>query len=361
MALIERLQRQIHQAGPLSVAHFMTLCLLDPVDGYYPTKDPIGAGADFITAPEVSQMFGELIGIWLIHVWEQLGKPQRLNLVEFGPGKGTMMSDVLRTARSVPAFSSALNVHLIEASAALVAVQAQTLGPFEQPMNWCDHLRETADGPLVVLANEYLDCLPVRQFVRQKDTWFERLVDCTPAGELQYVLANAPLSPLDIEQIPAGLRAAEPDSLIELRPGMDELFAALKDRAKADPVIGLLIDYGPASSECGDTLQAVFCHKKVDPLLRPGQVDLTARVDFASVSELAKTHGFTVTGPLEQGKWLQQMGIMQRAAALMSNGQAKKSVIARQVHRLTDADEMGNLFKVLAISSDKTHKLAGFG
>jgi len=360
MSLHERLQRHIRSSGPMSVAHYMTLCMLDPNDGYYPTRDPIGAGADFITAPEISQMFGELIGIWLISAWENAGKPSQLHLAELGPGKGTMMSDILRAARAVPDFSTALQVHFIEVSAALIAVQAKTLGSFATPLRWSDSLADTGQGPLLVVANEYLDCLPVRQFIRQQGSWFERLVDCDEDDGFQFVLDPTPLSPASLELIPPDLRGASDDSLVEVRPGLADLFSMLAERAKTDPVAALFIDYGPVVSELGDTLQAVRAHKKVNPLLQPGDVDLTTRVDFAELARTARAFGFEVAGPTSQRAWLQQMGLLERAAALSATDTPQRAKIARQIHRLTDADEMGVLFQCLAIGTPGTKLSVGF-
>ncbi len=351
MSLAQRLSRQIGQDGPISVAQYMNVCLLDPADGYYPSRDPIGAGADFITAPEISQMFGELIGVWLAQNWQNIGQPSPVHLAELGPGKGTMMSDVLRAAQIVPGFADALHVHLIEASAALTAVQAKTLAPFAQPIHWAETVTDTGTGPLLLIANEYLDCLAVRQFIRGKDHWFERMVDCNTQGEFCYVQGQSPLGPADIELIPPPLRQSPVDTLLEVRPAIDELFSHLQMRAKTAPVLALFIDYGPKQSEPGDTVQAICAHQKVDPLTQPGQVDITARVDFAALSRAATAADLIPTEIYTQGQWLQQLGLMERAAALCTHGKEDRAKIARQIHRLTDPSEMGDLFKVMAVSS----------
>ncbi len=360
MSLAQRLQQQINRDGPISVANYMTLCLLDPKDGYYPTRDPIGAGADFITAPEVSQIFGELIGVWVANGWAEMGQPETLHLAEPGPGKGTMMSDILRAARAAPELSAALQIHLIETSAALVAVQAKTLQAFAQPLRWADHLGDTGSGPLIVVANEFLDCLPVRQFVSRQGGWFERFVACNEPDQFQYVLGQTPVAKQDLAAIPPNLRKAADNSLVEIRPAVQGLLDVLSERSQNDPVLALFIDYGPAISEPGDTLQAVSAHQKVDPLQKQGHVDLTSRVDFAETARAAKARGLAVAGPVTQAEWLQNMGLMQRAADLSTRHPDQRAKIARQVHRLSDPDEMGALFKCMAIYSDTLPKPAGF-
>jgi len=358
--LSQRLLRQISQDGSISVAHYMTLCLLDPRHGYYPTRDPIGAGADFITAPEISQIFGELVGIWLANCWQAMGKPKTTQLVELGPGKGTMMSDILRTARSVPEFSKSLQVHLLEASAALVAVQAKTLGGFAQTINWTDDLNDTGVGPLLLVANEYLDCLPVRQFVRRKNFWFERLIGLSDTNELQFTLSPTPLAQTELKLIPPNLLQAPDNTLVEIRSGLSGFFDPLAERAKTDPVIALFIDYGPTSSEAGDSFQAVSKHQKVDPLKNAGEVDLTAQVDFAELKRIAEQVGLLTSNIVTQGSWLQQMGLLERAAALSNGKPNTRAKIARQVHRLSDDNEMGELFKVMAVYSKGISMPVGF-
>lgn len=358
--LSQRLLRQISQDGPMSVTHYMTLCLLDPKHGYYPTRDPIGAGADFITAPEISQIFGELIGIWLANCWQAMNSPQKTHLVELGPGKGTMMSDILRTSGSIPVFSKSLQVHLLEASAALIAVQAKTLGGFAQTINWTNDLNDTGSGPLLLVANEYLDCLPVRQFVRQKGFWFERLIGLSDANDLQFTLSTTPLAEHEVMLIPPDLRKAADNTLVEVRSGLANFFEPLAERAKKDPVIALFIDYGSAKSQAGDSFQAVSKHQKVDPLKRAGEVDLTAQVDFAELSRMAKQSGLLTSKIITQGSWLQQMGLLERAAALSAGQSGNRAKMARQIHRLSDNSEMGELFKVMAVYSKGLAMPVGF-
>ncbi|PHS26933.1 MAG: SAM-dependent methyltransferase, partial [Robiginitomaculum sp.] len=281
--LSKRLIERIRAGGPISAGVFLGEALFDPCEGFYATKDPIGAGEDFITAPEISQMFGELIGLWLAACWQSMHSPAPVRLIEFGPGRGSMMKDILRAARAVPGFAVALDVTLIEASPALVNVQAGMLANAPCPVNWMGGLTEVPDAASLVIGNEYLDCLPVRQFVRQGGQWFERLVDVNAQGAFYFVLSGAPASSAEIEMIPPNLRMLDDGALVEVRPAIDLLMDELATRFEADPGVALFIDYGPAVSELGDTLQAIAKHQKVDPLLAPGSADLTTRVDFAQM------------------------------------------------------------------------------
>lgn len=348
--ITERLHQRIAESGPLSIAEFMMVALFDPQAGFYATKDPIGAGSDFITAPEISQMFGELMGLWSAQTWMDMGKPDPFYLIELGPGRGTMMADALRAGRSVPGFVEAARVCLVEASAALKAVQAQTLGPTGAQIQWIDRLEAVPPGPSIVLGNEFLDCLPVRQAVRHKDAWHERLVGLDEDGDTFVFVLGPPLAS-DADLVPERLRDAADGSLVELRPGDRQVVEQLAARFKADDGRALLIDYGPATSEVGDTLQAIRAHKKVDALDEPGTADLTARVDFESLIADAEKSGLTAYGPVEQGTFLMSLGIEARAAALLQAAPEQKSKIARQLWRLTDAEQMGRLFKLVCLDA----------
>ena len=356
--IADRLRDRIRQTGPMSIAAFMTEALFDPREGYYATKNPIGAGADFITAPEISQMFGELMGLWAAQSWMDMGKPAAFQLVELGPGRGTMMADALRAARTVPGFVDAAHVVLIEASAALKAVQAQTLGPTGAQIRWVDRLESVPAGPAIVLGNEFLDCLPVRQAIRRGDDWHERMIGLDADEAFVFVL-GPPLG-ADADLIPERLRDAPEDSLAELRPGDRQVFDALAARFAEAPGRALFIDYGPATSETGDTLQAVKAHKKVPPLEAPGTADLTARVDFESLAAAARAAGLTVSGPVTQGDFLVGLGLEARAAALCQAAPDKRAVFARQVWRLTDPEQMGTLFKLVCLDADGLPAAPGF-
>lgn len=348
--IAERLRDRIRQTGPVSIATFMMEALFDPTEGFYATKDPIGAGADFITAPEISQMFGELMGLFAAQTWLDMGSPATVQLVEMGPGRGTMLADALRAARTVPGFMDAARINLIEASAALKAVQAQSLGPTGAQIRWVDRLEVVPAGPTIVLANEFLDCLPVRQAIRHKDQWCERMVGLD-ADDKAFVFVMGPPLGVDADLVPPGLRTAPEGSLVELRPGDRQVAAQLGARFAEHPGRALFIDYGPAASEIGDTLQAVRAHKKVPPLAEPGTADLTARVDFASFLAAATEQDLVGYGPVAQGEFLLSLGIEARAAALSQRAPDQRTTIARQLWRLTDPEQMGTLFKLVCLDS----------
>ncbi|PHS25843.1 MAG: SAM-dependent methyltransferase [Robiginitomaculum sp.] len=358
--LSKRLAARIRAGGPISAGVYLNEALFDPCEGFYATKDPIGAGEDFITAPEVSQIFGELIGLWLAGCWQAMQRPSPVRLVEFGPGRGTMMKDILRAARAVPGFAKALDVNLIEASPALINVQAGMLGSAPCPVNWVHALKDVPSGPCLIVANEYLDCLPIRQFVRQNGAWFERMVDVDETGDFGFVISSAPASAPEIDMIPPDLRDSEDGALVEVRPAIALMMDELATRFTADPGAALFIDYGPAKSEPGDTLQAIAGHEKVDPLVAPGSADLTTRVDFAEIARAANTAGLSVAGPVSQGQWLKRLGLEYRAADLMRKNPNQKQKLARQVHRLMDEKQMGDLFKVMAVYAKDLPAPEGF-
>lgn len=349
--IAQNLRARIAAQGPLPVSVFMMEALFDPMAGYYATRDPIGAGSDFITAPEISQMFGELLGLWCAQAWQDMGAPERLQLIELGPGKGTMMSDMLRAGRAVPGFAEALKLTLIEASAALKMVQGQTLGRSGVQTGWANGLDKAPEGPAIIIGNEFLDCLPFRQAVRQEGQWRERVVGLHPEDETRFAFHTGPALANDDPFIPEGLKDSPEGALIELRPGDAQIVDLLAARFARHPGHALFIDYGPATSEPGDTLQAIAGHQKVDPLEAPGTADLTARVDFETLARRAVAAGLQVHGPLEQGAFLKGLGIEQRAASLSASRPDQRGIIARQLHRLCDESEMGALFKVIAISA----------
>lgn len=347
--IAEQLKARIAQHGPLTLAAFMTEALFDPKAGYYATKDPIGAGSDFITAPEVSQMFGELIGLWVMQSWHDMGRPDPFYLVELGPGRGTMMADMLRTGRALAGFTEAARIVLIEASAALKSVQAQSLGPSGAQVSWVDRLENVPAGPAIIVGNEFLDCLPVRQAIKHDSVWHERMVGLDDEGAFCFVLGTH--LGIDEDLIPPRLKDLPDGMLAELRPG-DRLFVhTLSERFKHHPGRALLIDYGPAQSEPGDTLQAVRAHEKVQPLADPGTADLTARVDFEMLARFATESGLAAFGPIPQGDFLAALGLEARAAALSQSSPEKRPQIARQIWRLTDSDQMGALFKLVCLQS----------
>jgi SAM-dependent MidA family methyltransferase len=339
MSLKARLQSEIAAAGPIDVAAFMTRCLHDPEDGYYATRPALGERGDFITAPLVSQMFGELIGLWLVETWRGLGAPPRVVLAEAGPGDGTLMADALRAARLEPAFGAAAELWLIEPSAPLRALQAERLAGATP--RWAASLADLpGDAPLLLVANELLDCLPARQFQRTPRGWAERVVGLDEHGELAFGLRPAML-PDAPDDAPLG-------SVIERSPAQEAFAAELAGRLVAQGGAALLIDYGRDEPGPGDTLQALKGHKKVCPLALPGEADITVHADFPAVLAAARTAGASAA-LLTQGAFQRRLGIEARAAALQRARPDRADVIARQLDRLIGPHEMGALFKAAAI------------
>ena len=355
MSLAERLAREIALTGPMTVADYVTRCLHDPQAGYYATRPAIGATGDFITAPMISQMFGELIGLWAIELWRRLGAPERVRLVEVGPGDGTLMADALRAARLDPDFLAALDLVLIEPSAPLRQAQARMLTESDAHPRWvADLSRVETDAPVILIANEVLDCLPARQFVKTEDGWAERCVGVTDEGGLTFGL-KAITGPFRKPAYPV-----EPGQTIEVSDQQANFGRDLASLVKAASGAALLIDYGRARPEAGDTLQALRRHQKIDPLATPGEADLTQWADFPTVLEAAVRAGADVTGTMAQGEFLGRLGIGVRADALKAKRPDAAPVIDRQLTRLTADDQMGTLFKACAIFSPRTLVVPGF-
>ncbi|MEW5684864.1 MAG: SAM-dependent methyltransferase [Pseudomonadota bacterium] len=338
MSLAERLAAEIRQSGPLTVAQYMTACLHDPRDGYYATRPALGEAGDFITAPLISQMFGELIGLWMASAWQAMGSPPRFALVEMGPGDGTLMSDLLRAARVLPGLLEAADVWLVETSEPLAALQRERLGDTPR---WAGSLDEVPGGqPLLLVANELLDCLPVRQFLRTAAGWCEQVVGLGPDGGLAFGLVPASAPVAD----------ARDGSIVEVSGPQTALAQALAERVLQDGGAALLIDYGRDAPGFGDTLQALRRHEKVDPLACPGEADLTVWADFPAVRAAAERAGAR-TALLTQTAFLARLGIGERAEALVRARPDKAPVIGRQLQRLVGADEMGELFKACCVFS----------
>ena len=339
---------RIRAAGPITVADYMAECLLHPVHGYYTTRDPFGAAGDFTTAPEISQMFGELVGLALAQAWLDRGAPSTFTLAELGPGRGTLMADVLRATRGVPGFHAAAQVVLVEASPALRARQRETLGP--HPATWIDSASTLPEAPLFLIANEFFDALPIRQYQRDASGWRERLVGLRD-GALAFGLSG-PLAA--VPDTPA-LRTAAPGDLVEDSPLSRQVAAEIHRRIARYGGLALIIDYGGWRSR-GDTLQALRRHAHDDPLAHPGQADLTAHVDFEALAIGAPAHAYTT-----QGEFLGRLGIQPRAARLAQSltGEALENHMAA-LHRLTHPQEMGSLFKVLALTGAASPLPPGF-
>jgi len=332
------LAARIARTGPISLAEYMADCLMHPDHGYYATRDPLGEAGDFITAPEISQMFGELIGLSLAQTWMDQGAPSLFTLAELGPGRGTLMADILRATRGVPGFHDAALVHFVETSPTLRKLQAKAV-PTAQ---WHDSIQTLPDAPLFLIANEFFDALPIRQFVRDGTGWRERMIG-TAEDKLTFGLSAAvPLTMLDHR-----LADTKDGDLIEHCPALPGIIQNIADRINDHGGAALIIDYGDWQSQ-GDTLQALSGHAPTDPLTAPGQNDLTAHVDFAAIAAHATPGKHTRLTP--QGVFLERLGIANRAQALAQNltGQARDTHIKAH-RRLTHPTEMGDLFKVIGL------------
>ena len=348
----ERIARQIAATGPIGIAEYMALCMNDPVDGYYARPDTIGARGDFITAPETSQMFGELIGVWCVSAWQALGRPAECRLVEAGPGRGTLLRDLLRAVHRFAEFDAAIDLRLIETSAAMIAHQHQAIEAaglhFAGKATWHTSLAEVPAGPLILVANEFLDVLPFRQYVKAGEVWHERCVGFGEDGSLRFALGPALIDP---SLLPPGA-PSEPDGAVyEYAPAREAWVAALAERLARDGGVALLIDYGHAESGFGDTFQAMRGHGYADPLESPGLADLTSHVDFAALSRAAMAAGAHASVITEQGEFLLSMGLLERAGALGAKGDEEtRQRLRGEVERLAHHNHMGRLFKVLALS-----------
>lgn len=358
-ALQREIRRLITTTGPMPVADYMRLALTHPQHGYYVGRDPLGAAGDFITAPEISQMFGELIGLWMASVWRRMGAPENVRIVELGPGRGTLLLDALRAARVVEGFREAIVLHLVEVSPALKKLQQQRLQALAVPALWHPTLEDVPGGPAIIVANEFIDALPVHQAVRQADGWHERVVEIGTDGKLCFGVANDTLLHFETS-LPRALRGSPAGSIFEWR---DDRTALDLGRRVRDEGAALILDYGHVKYGLGDTLQAVAGHAYVDPLQSPGEADLTAHVDFEALAQSAESIGGRIHGPILQRDFLLRLGIEQRAATLKAKASRDKALeIELALSRLTEsgAQGMGELFKALAIADPKLGALPGF-
>ncbi len=337
-ALRDILLRQIATTGPMPVSDYMTTCLLHPEHGYYTTRDPLGRAGDFITAPEISQMFGELIGLCLAQSWIDQGQPSPFVLAELGPGRGTLMADILRTTAKVPGFSDAVQVHLVEASPTLRASQSKLI----PNATWHDNIDTLPQLPLFLVANEFFDALPIRQFVRDGAGWRERVI-----GAEQNVLTFGLSGAAPLSDLAHRLDDTQDGDLVETCPALPGIMRQISTRIETFGGAALIIDYGDWHS-LGDTLQALKDHQTIDPLHHPGDADLTSHVDFEAIAQHASPAAFTRLTP--QGVFLERLGITERAKTLATplSGQALENHIAAH-HRLTHPEQMGHLFKVIGI------------
>jgi len=346
----ELLAARIAAAGPMTVADYMAECLLHPEHGYYAAREPFGKAGDFVTAPEISQLFGEMIGAVLVNAWRLAGRPAPFVLAEAGPGRGTLMADILRTARVDPDFSDAAQVMLVEASTRLRDIQHRTLGADAHRVTWADALDDLPDLPVFLVANEFFDALPIRQFVKTAKGWRERLVGLTDENALAFV---AGASALPARDLPQGHADAPDGSIFEIAPAREAAVATIATRLAAHGGLALLIDYGHLQTGMGDTFQAMRDHTYVDPLAEPGLADLTSHVDFEVLARAAASEGARPLPAMTQGAFLIGGGIIERAGALGAGKDAEaQAAIRTAVARLCGDDDgqMGALFKVLALA-----------
>lgn len=342
MSLTDQLLERIRLDGAMRIADYMAECLLHPEFGYYATQDPFGSKGDFITAPEISQMFGELIGLSLAQSWMDQGAPSQFTLAELGPGRGTLMSDILRATASIPGFHDAAQIVLLEASHVLRTKQSETLQGYDP--KWVQSVDELPNQPLFLVANEFFDALPIRQFVRDGTGWRERLIGADD-GALTFGLGAAAEQPGLTDR----LDDTQDGDLVEICAAATPIIAKLAHLIATCGGAALIVDYGDWRS-LGDTFQALQNHRPVDPLAHPGQADLTAHVDFEPLAQTARAAGCAHTRLTPQGVFLERLGITARAQALaerLSGTNLETHIAAHR--RLTHPDEMGNLFKVLGL------------
>ena len=346
-ALTDILKRRIATTGPITIADYMTEALLHPEHGYYTTRDPFGAAGDFVTAPEISQMFGEMIGLCLAQAWIDQGRPKGV-LAELGPGRGTLMQDVLRATKAVPGFHDALDLHLVEASPVLAAAQAARLPVVQSHARAAD----LPDAPLFLIANEFFDALPIRQFIRDGNGWRERMV-----GLQNDMLAFGLSAPAPLAMLEHRLGDTKEGDLVELCPAAATITSDIAKRIADHGGAAIIIDYGDWRS-LGDTFQALKNHEKVDPLVDVGAADLTAHVDFEIIANAAAPARHTRLST--QGVFLERLGITARAQALAQTmqGDSVDTLVAAH-RRLTHPDEMGRLFKVMGILPQNAPAIAG--
>jgi NADH dehydrogenase [ubiquinone] 1 alpha subcomplex assembly factor 7 len=360
MTPLETLIREmIVETGPISIETYMNLALNHPEHGYYSSKMPLGENGDFITAPEISQMFGELIGLWCAAVWRAMGAPRPFLLAELGPGRGSLMADALRAVKIAPDFVAAIDLRLVETSELLRRSQGAALGAAGLVPKWHASIEDLPAGPAIIIANEFFDCLPVRHFVRGVEGWHERLVGLDGSGQLCFGLAPGAETGLTM--------AGEPGEVLEAGFAAMQVMAGLAARLAAQGGALLAIDYGYDAPPRGETLQAVKRHRFADPLADPGGADLTAHVDFRNLARAARAAGAVVHGPVPQGEFLARLGLHERAAALRKRANAPQcAAIDAALQRLAGhgtaagSASMARLFKALAVTAPGLDVPPGF-
>ncbi len=357
--LEERLIALIKSRGPITVADYMEDALLHPHDGYYTSQAPIGAKGDFTTSPEISQIFGELIGLWLVQSWIDIGSPDAFNLVELGPGRGVLMQDILRAAKLRPAFLDSAHVWLVETSGRLRHEQQRRLRDAGIATDWADAFSDVPPAPMLIIANEFFDCLPIRQFVRAETGWRERLVGLDDSGgALAFTLSDTPPLPTVDLPDPEGVAAGAIHEIGEAATAMaDEIARALSEQGGR----ALFIDYGHLHGGAGDTLQAVRRHAYWPVLASPGRADITAHVNFEALARAAFNAGAAAHGPISQAEFLARLGLPMRVERLCFGKSAEEAAdIFAGAHRISSPALMGELFKALCISAPGLPDPEGF-
>jgi len=351
-----QIAQRIRNEGPLTVAEYMRVCLHDPAHGYYRTQQAVGSSGDFITAPEIAQVFGELIGLWCAVVWQQMGAPSTLNVIELGPGRGTLMRDALRAGRAVPGFRDAMTVHLVESNATLMQEQRATLNDETVPIHWRDDMKAIRNNaPSIVVANEFLDTIPISQWVFHGERWRKRCVGLSDAEQLAFVDGE---TDTELQLTPGLTTTPREGDVFETRsPAFAAFVSTLANLGP--PATALLVDYGHSVPGFGDTLQGVRVHRYEDPLCAPGEADLTAQVDFTALAGAMRAGGFSVDGPVTQAEFLGSLGIAERASHLMDANPQLAASIEGAVARLMAPNGMGTRFKAIGARSPGLPPLPG--
>jgi NADH dehydrogenase [ubiquinone] 1 alpha subcomplex assembly factor 7 len=345
-SLADSFRRLIAATGPISLAHYMA----ESNARYYASRDPLGAGGDFVTAPEISQMFGELIGLWLADLWIRAGRAEPVHYVELGPGRGTLARDAMRAMQR---YGLTPQVHLVEGSVALKRRQLEAVpqARFHEDLSRVPH-----DGPMLLVANEFLDALPVRQLVKTGQGWREVMVATDDQGRFRPIKGNQPMD----AAVPETRRSELEGTILETCPAAAAIVFEAAGRLAQQGGAALFIDYGYTEPRTGSTLQAVSSHLKVDPFAAPGEADLTAHVDFVTLAQVAQSRGARWLGTVGQGEWLRSLGIEARAEALAASAPNHRDALKRAKARLTEADQMGELFKVMGLSGPEWPAAVGF-
>ena len=344
--------------GPMPVDRYMALALGHDRHGYYMGRDPFGRAGDFITAPEVSQMFGELIGIWCAAGWQMMDAPAEWNLIELGPGRGTLLADLVRACSVMPGLRDGMKVHLVEMSPALKTMQSETLKRAGIEASWHDRLEDVPDGQSLIIANEFFDALPVSQLQKQAGQWHERVVGLAADGKLTFGLASERVAPA---LVPSWAATAADGDIAEFSPVRDAVAREIGRRITKDMGAALVIDYGHMRSAAGDTLQAIRKHQFAEVLAQPGEADITSHVDFEALKDAVTADGAKAYGPVMQGDFLIKMGLKEREEMLRARADARQRIrLSKGAQRLVSGNQMGQLFKVLAVTHPDMPKPAPF-